>query len=300
MPSAKLRAVRLVTLTGLVALGLAACGGSSGKSAGGASGGGSAHAVEVAYTASLGAKTARFTLTETITADSTGGSTQNARITGSGALDFANNSMAMTMNSPSGGALHMAELNGLLFVDVPPAQRAQIPGHKPWIEVNLNQVDQAELGKTFSQLSTASSNNPQQVLSQLAAVSNRVTKLGTSSIGGVATTEYRGDVNLNKVAAQAQAKAGPKAAQQVRAREQALHTTTLPVTVWVDGNHLVRRLGIESPVPAGGTGAPSGHGTAAVTITFSGYGTPVTITPPPSSQVANVTSAVIAQAKSAG
>jgi hypothetical protein len=127
-----------------------------------------------------------------------------------------------------------------------------------------------------------------------------VTKVGHDTIGGVAATEYKAEIDLAKVASQAQAKDGTKAANSVTQEQQALGTSTIPVTVWVDSNGLVRQISEQTPIPAASAGAADGGGKATVTMTFSNYGAPVQLTPPASSQVADVTAQALQQAKGAG
>lgn len=218
-------------------------------------------------------------------------------VTGSGQTDFATRAYKLSINSPAGGSITALQTGGMEYVQVPAAERSQIPGHKPWVSINLNQVSQAKLGASMSQLSSVSSGNPAQALSQLSAVSGTVTRTGSATVDGVKTTVYRAKVNLDKVAAQAQAKAGAKAAQAIRHEEQALGTSILPIQVSIDGQHLIRQIHFQTPIPATGNGASTGKGTATATITFSRYGGPVQVSPPPASQTTDITSEVLQQAK---
>jgi len=286
----------------LVAAGTAGCGSGGGSHSGGSrpAAGGPASAVRVvqaAYTASTSQKTATFRLEETISATSSAGSAENVTITGSGQADFAARAFRVSMNSPSGGAVTVLQAGGTEYVQVPAAQRNQVPGRKPWVSVNLNKVSQARLGASFSQLSSVSSDNPARALSELAAVSGNVTRTGTATIGGVTTTAYRARENLRKVAARVQAKAGAKAAEAIRQEARALGTAALPVQVWVDAQHLVRQIRYQVPLPATGSGSSTGKGTASVTITLSGYGATVRLSPPPASQTADITSQLLQQAR---
>ena len=111
-------------------------------------------------------------------------------------------------------------------------------------------------------------------------------------MNGVSTTHYRATVDLNKEAASVRAKAGDKAAAVITRQEQALGTHTLPVDVWVGADHLVRQYRTQVPIPPSSSGGPAGSGTVALTMAFSDFGAPVTVTPPPSSEVADVTNQV--------
>jgi hypothetical protein len=116
-------------------------------------------------------------------------------------------------------------------------------------------------------------------------------------VAGVPTTEYRAQVSLDRVAAMVQAKDGPKAAEAIRQEIKAGGTTTVPVQVWVDAHHLVRQMRYRAPIPAAGTSGPSGSGTAVVTMTFTSFGAPLHLTPPPASQTTDITSQVLRHAK---
>ncbi len=253
------------------------------------------HAVEAAYTTTIDTKTAKFALTENVDAKSSSGSKVSQTVTASGAGDFATNAFEVTVNASSGGSVEVLETGGVAYVQIPPASRASVPGNKPWVSVNLNQVDQATLGRSFSQLASASNDSPTQVLSNLKAVSNNVTRIATPVLSGKQTTEYAATIDLNKVAAETKARSGAKAAKAVTAEEQALGTHLVPVKLWVGANNLLRQVEEQVPIPAASAGATNGSGSATLTITFSSYGSPVNLNPPPSSQVANITAQVIQQ-----
>jgi hypothetical protein len=58
-------------------------------------------------------------------------------------VDFAGGSFNASMNPPSGGSITVLRTGGTEYVQVPAAERNQIPGRKPWVSVNLNKVSQA-------------------------------------------------------------------------------------------------------------------------------------------------------------
>ena len=132
----KVRVVAMGRAAVLVAAGTAGCGSGGGSHSGGSrpAAGGPASAVRVvqaAYTASTSQKTATFRLEETISATSSAGSAENVTITGSGQADFAARAFRVSMNSPSGGAVTVLQAGGTEYVQVPAAQRNQVPGRKP-------------------------------------------------------------------------------------------------------------------------------------------------------------------------
>jgi hypothetical protein len=284
-----------LTATLVIAFGAAACG-----SGGSAASTKPSHVVETAYTATVNAKTAKVTFSESTKSASTSGSSESATVTGSGLMNLSNHSFELTVNAPSGGTVEVLEAAGVEYIQVPPADRSQVPGNKPWESVDLNQVDEAAVGKSFSQLSSVNSDDPTQALSNLTEVSDSVVKDGAATIDGTVTTEYGVTVDLTKEAAKTRAKEGARAALAITQEAQELGTHTLPVTVWVDADGLVKQISEEVPIPAASTGATDGSGKATVTMTFSDFGAPAPLTPPPSSQVANITAQAVQQAKASG
>lgn len=284
----------------LAAFGIAACGsGSSGSKPGSAPSAAAgpasaAQALDTAYRSTTGQKTVAFRIDEVINVPGAGGSSGNMAITGAGQADLASHALSVSINAPGGGSVKIVQSRGIEYIQVPPSQRNSVPGHKPWMSLNLNKVAQAKLGIASSQLAAPNTSDPAQALTQLASVSSSVSKAGAATVAGVSTTEYKAQISLDKLASQMQAKYGPMAAQAIRQEEQKLGAS-LPVEVWVDAQHLARQIRYQIPVPA--TGGGVGAGTATATMTFTSFGVPVTITPPPHTQVGDVTSQVLQKAK---
>jgi hypothetical protein len=253
--------------------------------------------VETAYQTTVKAKTADVAFVESVHATSTSGSNESETVTGSGQLDLTNQAFDIRVNSPSGGSVEVLETGGTLFIQVPPSAQSSVPGNKPWESIDLNQVDEAKLGKSFAQISSLSSDNPAEALSNLSSVSNNVSKVGPATVDGTATTQYKAEVNLTKVAAEAQAKAGAPAANAITQEQQALGISVIPVTVWIDSDGRVRQISERTPVPTASAGATDGGGTATVTMTFSNFGVAVQLSPPPAAQVANITAQAVQQAQ---
>ena len=283
----------------LAVLAAAACGSGGGGSAPGgarsASGpNAAAQAVETAYRSTAGEKTAAFRVQETINAAGSGGSSANQVIAGTGQANLASHAFSVTMSGAAGGSTEILWSGGIEYVQVPASQRGTVPGHKPWVSVNMNKVAHAKLHGASTQLAAPNTSDPGQALAQLAAVTSGVSKEGAATVAGVPVTGYRAQLSLGKLASQVQSMYGAQAAQGVRQQEQKIGTS-LPVQVWVDAQHLVRQIRYQVPVPAAAGGASGGSATE--TMTFTSFGGPVTITPPPASQAADITSQAIQQAE---
>jgi hypothetical protein len=131
-----------------------------------------------------------------------------------------------------------------------PLLAGKLPGGAHWMKLDLARLGQAA-GFNLQQLAGGQS-NPAEFLEFLRASGGPVTAVGRELVRGVATTRYRGAVDLTKVA-----DVVPSANRaQLRAALAKLVAQTglssLPVDVWVDAHGLVRRLTIVLALPAGG------------------------------------------------
>jgi hypothetical protein len=114
----------------------------------------------------------------------------------------------------------------------------------------------------------------------MALASCWLSRVGHATVAGVPTTGYRAQVDLHKVAARAQAREGAKAAQAIQQETKAMGTATGPVDVWIDAHHLARQIRYQTPILAAGT---SGSGKGVLSMTFTSFGGPAHLTPPPAS-----------------
>ncbi|MDQ6817853.1 MAG: hypothetical protein M3018_10700 [Actinomycetota bacterium] len=243
-------AVALVTA--LCATTVAACGGGGG--------GGVANVIDpVAQAATTSSKTAGYRLNMALTMTSSALPNPITGI-GHGAFDVPNHAGSFTLdmnlgNSPQivqalgGSTLQVQELikGQTIFMKLPTALTSRVPafGGKPWIEVDLAKLLNSKgLGGLSSLTSNPATGDPSQMLSYLRAASGKVTTVGTDQVNGVQTTHYRGAISLDRVANVLPAASRATARQSIQALEKLTNLRQLPFDVWVDGQHLVRRLGI--------------------------------------------------------
>lgn len=150
---------------------------------------------------------------------------------------------------PSGG-LTMTELlsKGSIYIDSP-VFGAKLPGAAKWVKLDLGKAA-SSLGLDPQTL-TSGQTDPSQYLQFLKA-GGSIQKLGGETVRGVATTRYRGTVDLSKVAALApsQDEAATKAAIEKLTAQ--LGRSTLPMEVWIDSEHMVRKLQLALSVNVSG------------------------------------------------
>lgn len=131
-----------------------------------------------------------------------------------------------------------------VYLKVPssPAGSSGLHG-KPWARINVASAAQsAGIPGVSSLLSNPTSSDPSEILRYLRAASGGVTKVGSESVDGFHTTHYRAQIQLDRVPDAFQPASRAQARQTISALEQVSHVHVLPVNVWIDGQHLVRRM----------------------------------------------------------
>ena len=243
-----------------------------------------------AYTKTLGDKTAKVSINVSVAETLAGKATNQASISGAGSVEFSSGNGDLTFSSPTSGTFTARLITPLLYLQLPASESAQLPPGKTWAELNLNTVSEAKLGQIFTQL-TDSSQESTQLLSYLQGVSgSSITTVGPATIRGVVATEYTATVDLTKVADQK----SPAEQAALKSLEAQLHTSTMPLQVWLDTQGRVRQITVQvrdSATASSATGstpsASSGNMTA--TVDYYDFGTTVNVSAPPSAQVDNVT-----------
>ncbi len=138
-------------------------------------------------------------------------------------------------------------------------------GGKPWVEVDVSKAD------TLSSLGDSLTSDPSQTLQELQAGADQITDEGQQEVDGVQTTHYHAAMNLSRLV--------PGLPSSLS--KQLTGDQDVPVDVWIDAHHLVRRVVISLTVAQ--SGGSSLQETA--TADFSDYGPQRRPSPPPASQV---------------
>jgi len=179
---------------------------------------------------------------------------QSVKVKGNGAFGRDAGQLHLSFDVPMLGTSTLDERvkGGVAWVSSPLLSSALHGKH--WLRIELGKPAKL-FGLDLAPLLVAQS--PASLLGELGRGSN-LEDLGGGSVGGVSTTHYRVDVGA----------AGSKA----------LQTTE---DAWIDDQRLVRKISRDVAVPSAG-GKPA-H--TVVTMTFSDFGTTVSATPPPASDV---------------
>jgi hypothetical protein len=262
----------IAAVAGMTAsVGFAACGSGSGL--------GSLGLVSKAYADTIGTNSAQVAMNVDISAN---GHPQQASSTG--AVNWTTKEAQFTITA-TGAAAPIQErlVNNMVYVQVPPADQAKTEG-KSWVEATTGAAsDQSQgLNKLIQP------DDPQGALQVLQSQSSQVTRVGKDTINGTSTTHYRAVYDVTK----ANSGASPTQIQQFL---QATGSTTIPVDIWLDAAGRVRRLVLSLSViklPQSATAAEQAQAQSVlplritVTTDLSAFGTPLTVTAPPASQVA--------------
>jgi hypothetical protein len=150
---------------------------------------------------------------------------------------------------------------------------------KPWLAMSLSAASKSS-GINLSQIVNQATGASPLTQAQMLGASSSVREVGTGSIGGVPVTEYAGTISVAK--AISTLSGGAKA--EMEQLNAAAGLTTEKYTVWIDGQHIMRKAVIT------GTGTTL---TETVTVTFTSVNQPVNITPPPASQTTTLPSSAL-------
>lgn len=235
--------------------------------------------------ATRAAQSARIGINMQITVGS-GTTKKVTAITGSGITSLTSARTVLDVAVPKLGVFDLRVAPPMLYLQLPAAARAAIPGGKSWVAVNLNGLASSKLGASLPQLQ-ATQSSAQALALLAAATSGSVTKVGLAKIHGATTTAYKVTIDLAKLAS---------VDAKLKKTVGTLGAATLPVEVWIDNQHRLRQVQYTLSVPArAGTPATSVRGT----VDLYGFGVPVHVPAPPAAQVLTVSAQALAAAASA-
>jgi hypothetical protein len=207
-----------------------------------------------------------------------------------GVIDSTAHRLSMTMDlsklaavtgSPDLGRLTMIEDGSVMYMSGAELSRV-LPGGKSWVRIDLAQAA-SRLGLDVSGL-TGGQTDPRTSLAQLGQAGN-VVKIGPQTIRGVPTTRYNVLLDLRKGLDRLD---GPtrQTMEQLMARLEAAGGRYVPADAWIDSGGFLRRIRLAIPGYLG-TGS-----SFSLTMDMYGFGDPVSVAIPDTSQVADLTGAL--------
>jgi hypothetical protein len=203
-------------------------------------------------------------------------------------------SMQMNMQIPtsSGSQPFQAQVvmsKDTMYMQLPASLMSQVPGAKPWLSVNFDQLGKAAnipgIGSLMDSSSTLT--NPGQYLDFLRATGGSVKDVGQETIDGIETTHYQGEIDYSKLPDAVPAADRAATEQLVSALGKYGKIPEMPVDAWVDQSNLVRRL--KTTLNENVKGQPV---SVVVTEDFTDYGTQPAPTVPDASQTTNLLSLI--------
>jgi hypothetical protein len=195
---------------------------------------------------------------------------------GSGSIDFVNNALQLQMTVGAEGEqvpVGAIYLGGVIYETIPGLDTIA-PG-KSWLSIDLSALQKAEQREPSTQ---ELGDNPTVMLQMLAQQGNTVVPLGPSTLNGVAVNGYAVTVDPSSAALQLKKANLPSWMQQAVA---GLKVHTVGIKVYIDKAGLLRSFAMNLNESSAAAGAV----TVNETLNLSDYGTPVTVTAPPASQV---------------
>ena len=191
------------------------------------------------------------------------------------AFDASGLPSAMRQQLP-GGRLTITELytHGAIYMRSA-ILKGRLPGGATWLKIDI-----AKAFGVDPQTLASGQSDPTQMLKYLRGSGASITKLGTEAIRGTPTTHYRGTVDLQREAETLPGKDRTAMRSAVLKMIAKSGTRTLPIELWIDDHHLMRKMTTE---------LASGVARMRMTTEMFDFGTTPSVSVPPSSEVYDAT-----------
>jgi hypothetical protein len=204
--------------------------------------------------------------------------TRSMTLRGLGQESLKARSASIEMSVPGKGSIRSIALGHTIYLNIP--QLAKQVG-KPWAKIDINKAAKGH-GIDLSSLNGIQPNDASSALDALKSASGGDTKrVGSETINGTKTTHYHATVDLNQLPKRVKPSQRAEARRSLQRLIQLAGKSKISEDVWIDGRHRVRKIHYLQPV--------NPHASADITMTFFDYGQAVSIHPPPSSQVKDIT-----------
>jgi hypothetical protein len=194
------------------------------------------------------------------------GMAKGMKETGTFSIDFGATRRADISMTSEGEATDVRVIGTTGYLGVPKADRATFGG-KPWLKVNFGEGAGTPLGSAISELDQSMLRaDPTYEIKALPS-SGGFTVVGREVVGGVAAVHYHGTISATAYLAELPTSVRALAKKQLADD----HTTKIVMDLWVDGKyHPLKQRTVD--------------GNSDETVTFSDFGKPIEVNPPPASE----------------
>jgi hypothetical protein len=194
-------------------------------------------------------------------------------ITGSGTVDRGGRKGTFSLELQAQGQSVTVDevLDGRVLYLRTDQFKGKLPGGKDWLKIDLEAAARTQGVNVDAIMPQGPSQDPAQMLEYLKGAGTSK-ELGKRTIRGVETSGYHVDVDLRKAAQKA---GGADARKAIDQAIKQIGRSTIPVDVWVDKDHLVRRERVNFDIAANGKTA-----SIDLTIDMTKYNVPVTADAP--------------------
>lgn len=204
------------------------------------------------------------------------------------ALDFSQIPQAAQALGSTTMQMSMIVNRSAIYMQFPSALATKIPGldGRTWVKMDLAKL--SGIPGLSSMTSNPTMNDPSQMLRYLRAASDSVSNEGHAQVDGFDTTHYRAELSLDSLSNHLPAAERGPVEQALTRLRQATRLNDIPVDVWIDGRHFVRRMVMSVTVAM-----PNGQSIhETVTMDFSDYGPQPRPTPPPANEVKDLSEVI--------
>jgi hypothetical protein len=272
--------MRRLLFLSLLALAPLACGGGDdgGTAVGKATESSSKATIVQAAARTAESSSARFTFTASLTGGALDGSWsgEGAFADGQGRMTLDLGGLGTGAGAFVGGKAELVLDALVVYIRMPPSLAQALPAEKAWLKLDLAKLGDAQ-GVDVAQLMQFNQSNPNGVLRYLRGATESFEALGQEEVRGVATTNYRGTIDLHKVAAEA----SPEVRTTYERVIEVSGTSEVPMEVWIDEDGLARRLEYAQPLG-------SGQGKLALTMDLYDFGVDVDVKIPPETETLDI------------
>jgi hypothetical protein len=172
-----------------------------------------------------------------------------------------------------------------IYVKIPNGERQAATHGKPWARADLN------FGQSFGLSSLGGgATDPAQTLGFLKAAGT-VTRVGGDTVRGAPTVRYHAVIDLDRYAAASAVEQRAAARRRASMLKRITGASSLPIDVWIDARSHVARMALTLSL----CGPGGGRLQESLNYELFGYGPQPVPTPPPASQVTDVSSRLSSQ-----